>query len=71
MTGMPFLVLVHPMSAPYFRVVACHIYEKSPRCFRTGKSNLKTVLESLLRTLQENVCCPKLFFGYENVFEVC
>ena len=28
-------------------IVACHMSEKGPRCFRRGKSNLKTVLESL------------------------
>ena len=54
-----------------FIIVACHMSEKGPRCFRRGKSNLKTVLKSLQCALLEYVCCPKFFFGYQNVFEIC
>ena len=32
------------------------------RCFRRGKSNLKTVLESSKHLLSENICCPNFFW---------
>ena len=41
----PWLVLL--LTCGFWQIVACHMSEKGPRCFRRGKSNLKTVLESL------------------------